>query len=237
LNVRRTAVVKVSRQGPSRKSRLVAGAALSALLLTSCAGNTPGVAAEVEGDRITDEQVDDFARVLCALGALPGGEAGAPTKTARYSSLRILLDNELAADIADLEAVDRASVAGAVEELSASRDSIPADVRDTFDEVAEEFSRAQGAIIALGRQSLEEAGQQGEIDDQAAYTEGQRLRTEYAAQADIEVDSRFGTLKEGVLQPGDGSLSVPVSELAVQAGAAEPSAALIEQLPASQKCA
>ena len=229
--------MKVSRQGPSRKSRLVVGAALSALLLSSCAGNTPGVAAEIEGDRITDEQVDEFAQVLCALGGLPGGAAGVPSKGARYTALQILLGNELAEDIADVEAVDRASVAAAVEQMSASRDTIPKSVVGTFDQVAEEFSRAQSAIIELGRQSLEEAGQQGEIDDQAAYTEGERLRTEYAAEADIEVDPRFGTLKDGVLQPGDGSLSVPVSELAVQAGSQEPSAELIEQLPSSQKCA
>lgn len=222
--------------GTSRKSRLLLGAALSALLLSSCTGNTPGVAAQIEGDRITDEQVDDFAQVLCSLGGLPGGEAGTPTKFARFSSLQILLGNELAEDIADVESVDRASVAAAVEQMNASRDAIPKSVLDTFDQVAEEFSRAQNAIIELGRQSLEEAGQQGEIDDQAAYTEGERLRTEYAAQADIEVDPRFGSLEEGVLQPGDGSLSVPVSDLAVQAGAEEPSPELIEQLPASQKC-
>lgn len=222
--------------GPSRQSRLLLGAALSALLLSSCTGSTPGVAAEVEGDRITDEQVDDFAQVLCSLGGLPGGEAGTPTKLARHSSLQILLGNELAEDVADVESVDRASVAAAVEQMNASRDAIPKDALDTFDQVAEEFSRAQNAIIELGRQSLEEAGQQGEIDDQAAYTEGERLRTEYAAQADIEVDPRFGSLEEGVLQPGDGSLSVPVSDLAVQAGAGEPSPELIEQLPASQKC-
>lgn len=229
--------MKVSRPRPTRRGRMAFAAAASALLLTSCSGGTPGVAAEVAGDRITDEQVDDFAQVLCALGGLPGGEAGTPSKSARYGSLRILLGNEIAAELTDVEQVDRAAVAAAVEQLNASRDTVPDHLLDTFDEVVEDYSRAQNAIIELGRESLRSSGQEGEVTDDAAFNEGERLRAEYAQQADIEIDPRFGTLEEGVLQPGNGSLSVPVSDLAVQADEQEPPAELIEALPSSQKCA
>lgn len=231
--------VREVRTAPRRGRAAASVAALSAaLLLSSCGGNAPGVAATVAGDRITDEKVDEFAQVLCSLGGLPGGEGGTPTRTARFSSLQILIANELADDIADVESVDKSGVALTVESLNAGRDTIPADVRDTFDEVVQEFATAQQAILELGRESLEENGQ-GEdaaANDEAAFAEGDRLRSEYAAEADIEVDPRFGAVEDGVVTPADGSLSVPVSELAVQGAAEQVEDGFVSALPATQKC-
>ncbi len=218
-----------------RKAAVVA--ALAALTLSSCGQNKPGVAADVDGAEITDAKVDDFATVLCALGGLPSETAsGTPTKDARFRSLQILLGNQLAEDVADLDNVDRAAVNAAVEQLNSTRDSVPESVVDTFDQVVEEYATTQNAIIALGRASLEKSGTTGDIADDAAYAEGDRLRTEYAAKADISIDPRFGTMVDGVLTAGEGSLSVPVSPLAKEAAAATPSAELVAGLPASQKC-
>ena len=228
--------MKVHPQGRLRKSRLVAVAGLCAVALSSCGVNPPGVAADVEGDRITDAQVDDFVAVLCALGGSPE-EGGSPTKAARHGALQILLANELAEEVADVDGVERAAVAAQLERMQPTREAVPEELLDTFDEVAEEFTRAENAILELGRRSLRQQGQQGPIPDDAAYAEGERLRREYAKKADIDIDPRFGSMKEGVYTPGDGSLSVPVSELAVQAAAPEPPPELIGLLPASQKCA
>jgi sulfur carrier protein ThiS len=230
--------VKVSsRPGKLRRAGLVAAATATAALLSSCGMGSPGVAAEVEGDRIPTEKVDDFAQVLCALGGLPGTESGTPTGEARYRALEILLADELAADVADLDATDRARVAETTTRLSAARDTVPAELRETYDEVISEYVTAEFAIIELGRQSLVEQGQQrGQISDDAAYAEGARLRQQYAASADIEVNPRYGEVVDGVLRPTDGSLSVPVSELAVQASEEEPSESLVGTLPATQKC-
>ncbi len=215
-------------------------AAAATLLLSACGGTAPGVAAQVDGDRITDEEVDAFAEVLCGIGGVPGTEAGVPTRSARFASLQILLSNELAADVADVENVDAEAVSTILQGMAAARDILPEDQQETFDEVAGDFARAQTAIVELGRESLEEAGQlgpQGEVPDEQAYAEGQRLLTEHAADADIEVDPRFGSIVDGALQPGNGSLSVPVSELAVEGEAAEVGDGLVSLLPASQKCA
>ena len=237
-----TSDVREGRQDTARRSRRGAAVAVvsvvsAALLLSSCGGNAPGVAATVAGDRITDQKVDEFAQVLCSLGGLPGGESGTPTRTARFSSLQILVANELADDIADVEGVDQSGVALTVESLNAGRETVPADVRDTFDEVVQEFAVAQQAILELGRESLEEGeGDPAAINEEAAFTEGDRLRSEYAAEADIEVDPRFGTVEDGVLKPADGSLSVPVSELAVQGAAEQVEDGFAASLPASQKC-
>jgi hypothetical protein len=218
-----------------RRRTVAALVAAGGLLLSACGSGTPGVAAEVEGDQITDQQVDDFATVLCALGGLPGTEAGTPSKAARFRALEILLANELAFDVADVEGVPRDAYAGAVQQMQASREAVPEEVRDTFDQVAQDFARAQTAIIELGRESLQEQGEQ-EVSDEAAYAEGERLRAEYAAQADVSVDRRFGVMVDGVLQPSDGSLSVPVSQLAVDGQAQQPTDDLVGALPSSQKC-
>ena len=225
------------RRGAHRARRTAAAllAAGAAMALTACSGPPPGVAAEVDGQRITDEQVDEFAEVLCALGTTQGGEAGTPSKSARFGALSILLADKLAEGVADPDSVDRAAVAGALEQLSASREVLPEGLRETFDSVAEEYSRAQTAILELGRSSLAEAGNAEPTEDEAL-AEGERLRAAYAQEADVEIDPRFGELVEGQLRPTNGSLSVPVSDFAEKTAAAQPPADLAALLPASQKC-
>lgn len=212
-------------------------AAAAALLLSSCSSTAPGVAAEVDGTRITDDQVDQFAEVLCAIGGVPGGDAGAPSKTARFTSLQILLTNQLTEEATDVSTVPQQTVSQMLEGMSAAREGLSADQQATFDQVAEEFARSQQATVQLGRQSLLEAGTPAsKITDQAAYTAGQKAIAKVAEQLDVEVDPRFGTIENGQLQPSEGSLSVPVSDLAVKGADPNASADLVSQLPASQKC-
>ena len=213
--------------------------AAAAVLLSACGGTGPGVAAQVGSDVITDEQVDDFAEVLCSIGGVPGTESGVPTRTARFASLQILLGNELSADVADVDDVPEEAVQTILQGMSEARGALSAEQAETFDEVAEEFARAQAAVIELGRESLAAdapAGQPAEIPEEEAYAEGQRLLTEHAEQADIEVDPRFGEVVDGALQPANSSLSVPVSDLAVAGAAPEAGEELVNALPSSQKC-
>jgi hypothetical protein len=234
--------VKVSRTAPSSarrrpgRTRAAVVAAGAALLLSSCSSTTPGVAAEVNGQRITDKQVDDFAKVLCSLSQ--GGSSGTtaqPTKTARFSSLQILLDNKITAGMTDIGSVPQASVAQAMQQLATSRDALPESQKGTFDTVARQYAQAQTAIIDLGRRSLEAQGKKN-VSDQDAFTEGERLRTQYASKAGVKIDPRFGSMSSGKLQPSGGSLSVAVSDFARQADASQPSSTFVSQLPASQKC-
>lgn len=221
---------------PVRRRRVAVAVAVAGgtLLLGACGSGAPGVAAEVADTQITIGQVDEFADVLCALNT---GSGGTPTRQVRFSALQILLSNALAEQVADLDAVDDAAVDAAVEQANATRDTVPAALQDTFDQVVVDYAVAQYAVIDLGRESLEEEGEDpATITDDAAYTEGDRLRAAYADEAGVEVDPRFGTMEDGVLQAGDGSLAVPVSDFAVSAASAEGGEGLVAQLPASQKC-
>jgi hypothetical protein len=196
------------------------------------------VAAEVDGTRISDQQVDDFAEVLCGIGGVQGTESGVPSKTARFTSLQILLSNQLAEEYADVDSVSQEQVSAILDGMGAARDILDDDLEDTFDEVAADFARAQTAIVDLGRQSLQEAGTPTrQLTDDAAFAEGQKLLAQHAAEADIEIDPRFGEIVDGTLQPGNGSLSVPVSHLAVSGSSPDAGEELVSLLPASQKCA
>jgi hypothetical protein len=224
---------------PTRARRLAAGAAavLAVSALAGCGDLAPDVAAQVEGDEISVEQVDDFAVLLCSLGGLPGGEE-ATTKTARQQALTLLVGNELAFDLIDEEAVDPAAVQQAVAQNAAAREGVPENQLETFDAFVEDFTVAQIGLVELGRESLEQAGDASpeELTDDVAFQEGQRLRQEYAEQADVEVANRFGTVESGTVVTDAGSLSVPVSDVAVQSSESEPPASLGELLPAAQKC-
>lgn len=221
------------RLGMTHRWRAAALAA-SALVLAGCGQNSPGVAAEVAGEQITDEQVDDFAQVLCALNADPAGDGGQTgTKSIRHQALQILLGNELALDLVDPASVDKAQVDRALAQATETRETVPASLRPVFDDVVRDYATAQLGLTELGRESLRAKGKQ-RTDDETAFAEGDRLRTEYAKKVDVSVDPRFGTVKDGVLTPGGGSLSVPVSETAVQGEAEDPSGA--GDLPVSQTC-
>ena len=218
--------------------RRTLAAAGVAVLLTACSGPGPGVAADVNGQHITVQEVDDFAQVLCALSGSQASSGGTPTSQVRSQALQILLSIALTNDMTDVSThVNQARVSSIEQQMNQSRDTVPSGDQGTFDSVVAKFARAQSATIDLGRQALEAAGKKGPISDQDAYTAGSRLRTLYAAKkADIQVDPRFGTMVNGTLKAGSGSLSVPVSQGARDAAASTPVGSHVSALPASQKC-
>jgi len=235
--------VKVMRTGrtrrvPRRVPRVVAAVCV-ALLASSCTGNNaPGVAADVDGHQITDDQVDGFAEVLCELGGLPGAtESGTPTRNARSRALELLVNNEIAFEIGKGVEVDQAKIDAAVQQNAAARDAVPTALQGTFDAFVDDFARAQMTVLAAGQRSLEESGRPADkISDDKAYAEGQRLRLAYADKADITIDPRFGSLADGVVTPGSGSLSVPQSQEAKDDAEATPPATVVAQIPAPLKC-
>ena len=213
-----------------RPGRL-AVAVLAGLLMSGCAQNAPGVAAQVGDERITDEQVDQLAEALCVLNA-SSQQGQVPTQQVRRQALQILLDNELADDIIDPGAVDDEQLAAARQQAQASRDALPERLQDSFDDAVEGFASSQLGLVELGRQSLIDKGTRNP-DDQSALAEGQRLRARHARQVGVSVDPRFGSLERGQLQPSDGSLSVAVSEEARSSLSADGAAA---DLPANLSC-
>ena len=81
---------------------------------------------------------------------------------------------------------------------------------DTFRKVREAEEYANWVYAKAGEEKLG-AG----ADPQAALDEGRKILTAYAADADVTLDPRFGTVSpEGQYFPSTGGLSVPVTTLA-----------------------
>ncbi len=224
------AVTGAVRVGVARR----AAVAVAALLLTGCAQNAPGVAAEVGSDRITDEQVDELAEALCVLSAGDEQAAPVPTQQVRRQALQILLDNQLAGAMIDPDTIDREQVAAALQQFAGTSQALPERLRSAFEEAAEGFVTSNVGLVELGRESLAEAGE-ADAEDEAALAEGQRLRVEHADEVGVSLDPRFGTWDEGLVQPSDGSLSVAVSDEAKASTAADAATAATD-LPANLTC-
>jgi hypothetical protein len=218
----------------TRAVRRTAAAAVTALLLTGCAQNAPGVAADIGGDTISDEQVDSLAQALCVLSAGQAAQANPPAtgQQTRRQALQILLDNALAAEIIDPGSVDKQQVAAARKQAAASSAALPSRLRGTFDQAVEDYATAQLGLAALGQESLRQQGKKA-TDQNAALAEGRRLLVAHADKAGVSVDPRYGTFSKGQVAPSDGSLSVPVSAAAKASAAGTAAGA---DLPANLSC-
>jgi hypothetical protein len=224
----------------NRSKRLVAGAVASvALVLSSCGdGVSPGVAAQVAGETITTSEVDDLATVICEIDK-GAGQAGKPMSAQRSMALTVLLGIEIGQRVGDVDSVPQEQVSQSLRAASDARALVPEELRDYFDEVVRESTRAAAAVDAAAAANLREAGRQPEPT--AVQEEVARLQQEYLEEHTVEIDPRYGAYQNGQVVSGDGSLSVAVSERAksfvpdaTDATGAVPPAA---DLPASQVCA
>lgn len=210
-----------------RTTKVTALAVLAVLSLAGCAGLRPGVAAEVDGDRITMERLDAFAAGLCTYSAASPNGAGS-VADARRAALGLLVRAELAEKYAaefrdqlvpaDIDRVVNDNVAPAVESLpDDEREVFLAEVRDSI-EGDQLTSQAAAALVTS----------QGDDLTQEAVTQAtQTLLANWSDAADVELDPRFGTWSDLEVAASSGSLSVPA------ASEEEPDPGL----PAARSCA
>jgi hypothetical protein len=110
---------------------------------------------------------------------------------------------------------------------------------ETFRTVREAEEYANWVYTRAGEEAGAGTGE-GQ-DPQATLDAGRTILTEYADDADVTLDPRFGTVSpEGQYFPSTGGLSVPVTTLAQRgANPADPQSgdtSYVDSLPASQKC-
>lgn len=221
------------------KGAVVAAAAV--LLLAGC-GTHPGAAAVAGDATISEQQVNDAAAALCA-STIASAEAQGQARPelaargARQAALQLLLDSELTRQFGEARGIEpnQGVVSRAVGQQAQGIQAIPAEQRDDFRSLFRGFQESQLIIEEAGRDSLLSQGATDPAPEEVT-TEGTRLRDEWAADLEIEVDPRFGEYADGTVTPTSGSLSIPVSERAAQGAAAEPGPEWTSGLPASQKC-
>jgi len=230
----------VSRALRAKKVKLSLVAA-SLVVLAGC-GVHPGGAIVAGDTTISDEEVDDAAAALCASTVTSAEAQGQPrpvlaSRGARQAAVQLMLDSELSRQFGEAQGIepDEQEISAALAQNAAGIRAIPAAQRDDFRDLFTGFQEGQQIIDAAGRASLEQQGNQEPTDEEVT-TEGVRLRNEWAADLDIEIDPRYGTYADGTITPTSGSLSIPVSERAAQGANAEPGTAWTAALPASQRC-
>ena len=225
---------------PSRR-RLAAlgGALVLPLVLAACGeGVAPGQAAEVDGESISVEEVDRLARVICATQGEQGGTSS-PTAGVRALALSVMLNIRAGEGVGDLGSADRQQVAQRTQGAQQARQLVAEEDRELFDQVVRDQARAQLVLADVAADELRAEG--GDPNDQEALlTKVTQLQADWYSDAGVEVAPRFGTLRDGQLFAGDGSLSVAVSEKATsfKGGSSDDPFGMgsSADYPASQRC-
>lgn len=220
-----------------RRLKLAALAAGAATVLAGC-GLHPGAAAVVESTTISHDEVDDVALAVCSANLATARASNQPLPTlpsraAREVALSILLDTELSQRFGEEQGVqaNAQQVSQAVAQNETGLAMLPEDQREDFRTALRDYAEGQLMLIEVGRESLG-----SRVSDDEAIAEGARLRAEYVAGLDVEVDPRFGRFEEGMFQRGGSALSVAASDSARAGDTDEPDPGFVATLPASQQC-
>lgn len=213
-----------------RRTKVLLVAAAAALTLTGCAGLRPGVGAEVGDETITLEEIDAFAEGLCAYNRGNGAPETASVDL-RLSSLRALVVARLAhrfGEENDLE-VSRSEIDATMAQIADQLKGLPADGREEFLDQARYTLEGDDYTRQAVTAYVEGNGE--ELTNESAAAAQQAIFEEWAQDADVEVDPRFGEWDEADLKVGSGSLSVTDD-----ASTPSPPDTPTEGLPKSQTC-
>lgn len=225
------------RAGGAVRGRGVALVVAAGLALTACGDVSPGAAATVEGTKIPRETVDEMAQAVCTAEVTYAGlvdQPVQPTPTAIYRelSLSLLINEQLALDVADRLDIDlppSSYEAGQDAGLEGLFEALPSSALEPFQDYVDSYNRLQALYTAIGAEAGEASS-----DAPPEVTEAGRVYVaQYAKKQDIDVDPRFGEFTDGRVAGGSGSLSVPV-EAAASVGPDEPPD--VSGLPDSQIC-
>lgn len=216
----------------------VAAVALSAVLLTGCAGPGIGVASKVGSVKITNDQADDASDLLCALVASDG-----------RTSSRALINKQALASLIDIEVTDQYAKS---EDLTADPqmvtavaqqglglvDQLPKKYRSSFKDMIINLSRSRVLLVEAGAKLTNQpvSLEQGQQLMQA----GGMGRLEFEKTLKIQTAARFSPDQKGWPGKGNGSVSLPSSAPAKKAFKLTPEQSeapdWVHQLPASQRC-
>ena len=217
--------------------KTLAAVGLGVLVLAGCGSARPGVALEVEGQRVSLDRVESMAAGLCGgLGPL-NEQSGStlPRSSAQTEAAAMYLNDLLAQQFAD--EFDLSPTPAYAQQVSALEQEVVAQgvAAEHVDPVVE-FLSTHALVSDLqaqaGRAAMAEQGT-AEAPAEQAQQAGAAVFAAWSAERDVEIDPRFGLgLEEGNLVIADNDLSVAVSEVA--SIAQDPQR--LGELPASLRC-
>ncbi len=216
----------------------VAVAALCAVLLAGCGQPGLGVASNVGGHKITDEQAASAADLLCALVAVDGRAAS--RAMINKQALASLIDLELTRQYAKKEKLtaDPTLVTELSQQGLTFVDQLPKKNREQFKDLLAEISTSRAILLAAGARLTNQPInlQQGDQLLQA----GGMGRLKFEKSVKIQTAARFAPDKKGWPGEGNGSVSVakskPAKAALVLGQDRSEDQAWAKALPASQRC-
>jgi hypothetical protein len=201
-------------------------------------GPRPGVAAEIDGETLRLEQVDEAVEEYCTLRA-EHPEATAVSKAAIRAQFVLGWTQAVAVerlapeyDVSlPPEKVHRTAVEANWGELG----EIDDENYEAFEWLTWIQERLTGPVEVLGSRKLEEETGQGSVG-QTAVDRGIAVVQEWVEEQDPHLNPVLGELDEETGFFGGDALSVPVSDEAKQAASTEQSEEYVANLPADQRC-
>jgi hypothetical protein len=223
--------------------RLAPVVAAAALVLTGCSGNVvgsdgpqPGIAAEVDGEVLTVDQVDEMIAEYCTLW----NDFEDATPIAK-STLRSLLVRSWVHSVGVERLAEEGDipVQGRTEQELESYWSQLGELDDDNREPLGTITRVEDLLgdplLALGTERIAETSDTPPSGEEAQAA-GLEVVTEWLAEHDVTVNPAFGSLEDGELVIGGDELSVAVSGFATTAAELNPEAEHLNELPAVQRC-
>ena len=213
--------------------------ALAAILLTGCAGASPGVAVQVGEETITTNELDERVTEYCT--ALEQQlEANATTvlnRLFRAGMAGSMAERSMAEQIAEEYAVEAGQLYDdKVASVEQSVAVLPEDVQEVVVDVETKATYVEAIKTAVGEQLLtEESGTHGTYTQRVE--RGQQAFDDWAADNEVTFDPALGVdLVDGKLTSVDTDLSYAVSREARDAGAEQPDPSYSRQQPSAQRC-
>lgn len=218
--------------------KTAAGLVTAAVLLSGC-GSTPGVAVSVGDREISHDRIDEATSNLCAALGDQFESQGTvvPMAVVRQAVVRLLTLRSQATQIADAYGIEPGrTYADDVEQRRLSAASAADDVRDDYVLLTSSTALANDVAEQVGRIELE--GQDiAEPTREQVGQAGVEVFNTWPDAHGLEVDPRYGLENvDGQLTPVDTNLSVAVSDNALAGLEEQPSAAFASSLPANQRC-
>jgi hypothetical protein len=228
-------------QHSATRARLTTAATtvVAGLLLSSCAGASPGVAAKVGDDRLTVRQVDTAAGEMCtALGDQFAAQSTVlPMSFVRQGTLQLMILRAQAMQVADAyDLQPGSSYHNDVAQRERTAATMPDEVQGTYVELTSANALATDIVNQVGKIVLDDQGVADPTDEQVTQA-GADVFNEWPDTHGIEIDPRYGLESvDGVLKPVDTNTSVAVGEVAKKGLATEPDTAFARTLPLTQRC-
>ncbi len=220
------------------KTRLMTAATMgvAGLLLTGCGAATPGVAAQIGDEHLTNQQIDTTTQHYCTA-VKERLKSPVAMSFVRQYVVQVLTLRSQADQIADDYGVKAGSTyQNDVAQQQGTAGTLPEEVREDYVTITSTPAYAQDIVDQIGKKILDEQGVADPTSDDVTQA-GLDVFNKWPDANGIEIDPRYGLANvDGVLKPIDTNTSVAVGETAKSGLADDPDPAFAESLPTTHRC-